>query len=93
MEKRLYVGNLSYSTSEESLRALFSEYGAVESIKLITDRDTGRPKGFGFVEMVTEAEAQSAIQGLNGRSVDDREINVAESRPQKDRSGGGRSRW
>jgi RNA recognition motif-containing protein len=89
MGKKLYVGNMSYQTSDESLRALFGEYGTVESVNLITDRDTGRRRGFGFVEMGTDDEARAAIAGMNGKSVDDRELNVAEARPQRDRSSGG----
>jgi cold-inducible RNA-binding protein len=97
MGKRIYVGNLSYNTTEGTLRTLFAEYGEIESINLITDRDTGRPKGFGFVEMATEQAAQAAISALNGKSIDDREIKVNEAKPQADRdrrSGGERRpRW
>jgi RNA recognition motif-containing protein len=97
MGKRIYVGNLSYNTTESTLRTLFAEYGEIESINLITDRDTGRPKGFGFVEMATDQAAQAAISALNGKSVDDREIKVNEAKPQADRdrrpSGNRRPRW
>jgi len=100
MTQKLYVGNLSYDTTEGSLRTLFAEYGEVESVNLITDRDTGRPKGFGFVEMATDQGAQAAISALNGKSVDDREIKVDRAKPQGERggrdfrpSGGRRSRW
>jgi cold-inducible RNA-binding protein len=106
MAKKLYVGNLSYQTSEDTLRDLFAEFGGVESVNVITDRYTGRSKGFAFVEMATDKAAQDAIGALNGKMVDDRELNVAEARPQKDRPRGdrrgggergggdrGRSRW
>jgi cold-inducible RNA-binding protein len=97
MTQRVYVGSLSYSTNEAALRALFAEYGEIESVDVITDRDTGRPKGFAFVEMDTEEAAQAAISALNGTSVDDREIRVdkANPRPARDRRGSdrGRSRW
>ncbi|MDD3825418.1 MAG: RNA-binding protein [Anaerolineaceae bacterium] len=92
MTQKLYVGNLSYDTTEGSLRTLFAEYGEVESVNLITDRDSGRPKGFGFVEMATDQGAQAAISALNGKSVDDREIKVDRAKPQSDR-GGRRPRW
>jgi cold-inducible RNA-binding protein len=101
MGKKVYVGNLNYQTSEDTLRDLFAEFGGVESVNVITDRYTGRSKGFAFVEMATENAAQEAIGALNGKKVDDRELNVAEARPQKDRPRGdrrgggdrGRSRW
>ena len=100
MTQKLYVGNLSYDTTEGTLRTLFAEYGEIESVNLITDRDTGRPKGFAFVELSTEQAAQAAISGLNGKSVDDREIKVDKAKPQADRgrrdvrpSGGRRPRW
>ncbi len=94
--KKLYVGNLSYSATEGSIRALFEAHGAFESVNLITDRDTGRSKGFGFVEMTNDAEAQRAIAALNGKEVDGRALTVNEARPKEERSGGGggrRSRW
>ncbi|RPJ37788.1 MAG: RNA-binding protein [Planctomycetaceae bacterium] len=98
MTQRLYVGNLSYDTTEGTLRTMFAEFGEIESVNLITDRDTGRPKGFGFVEMTTDQGAQAAIDALNGKSVDDREIKVDRAKPQADRrdarpSGGRRPRW
>jgi cold-inducible RNA-binding protein len=97
MTQKLYVGNLSYSTTEGTLRTLFAEYGEIESVNVITDRSTGRPKGFAFVEMATDESAQAAISALNGRSVDDREIKVDKAKPQADRnrrgSDRGRSRW
>ncbi len=79
MAKKLYVGNLSYNTSEEDVRELFSAYGTISSLNLISDRDSGRPKGFGFVEMSTEQEARAAISGLNAREVDGRQIKVNEA--------------
>jgi RNA recognition motif-containing protein len=95
MAQKVYVGNLSYNTTESTLRTLFAEYGEIESVNLITDRDTGRPKGFAFVEMSTEQAAQAAISALNGKSVDDREIKVDKANPPRERRGGqrGRSRW
>ena len=89
MEKRLFVGNLAYRTTEETLQSLFAAYGTVNSVKVITDRDSGRPKGFAFVEMSTEAEAQAATAGLNGTSVDERQLTVAEAQPQGERRSGG----
>lgn len=88
MTTKLYVGNLSYDTTEEDLRELFAKAGNVESVALPTDRETGRPRGFGFVEMSTAAEAQKAISQLNGQTVRDREIKVNESRPQEQRGSG-----
>jgi RNA recognition motif-containing protein len=99
MTKNLYVGNLSYETTEDRLRTLFAEYGQIESVNLITDRYTGRSRGFAFVEMSTEQAAQEAITGLNGKQVDDREIRVdkakPQAKPQRDRRSGdrGRSRY
>jgi RNA recognition motif-containing protein len=100
MGRKLYVGNLPYSATEESLEAKFSECVRVESARLITDRDTGRSKGFGFVEMSSEAEAQAAIDRLNGMDYDGRPMKVNEAKPQEKRSGGGgggggygRGRW
>ena len=94
MTKNLYVGNLSYKTTADGLRTLFAEFGEVESVNLITDRDTGRSKGFAFVEMGTEEEAQAAITALNGKTVDQREIKVDKAKPRadRDRQQGGRSR-
>ena len=79
--KKLYVGNLPYSTTEGELRETFEQFGTVESSKIITDRETGRSKGFGFVEMGTEEEAQAALDGLNGTSVGGRTIRVDKARP------------
>jgi RNA recognition motif-containing protein len=91
MAKKLYVGNLSYNTTEAQVRALFSQAGEVDSVSLITDRDTGRPKGFGFVEMNTEEGSAAAIQQFNGYMLDGRTLTVNEARPREDRprSGGG----
>jgi cold-inducible RNA-binding protein len=87
--KKLYVGNLSYGTSDSDLQRLFEEYGSVESAQVIVDRDSGRSKGFGFVEMSNGDEAQAAIDGLNGREVGGRALTVNEARPREDRGGGG----
>ena len=89
MGKKLYVGNLPYSATEQDLLDKFAESGTVESAKLITDRGTGRSKGFGFVEMASDAEAQAAIDALNGTDYDGRPMTVNEARPQQKRSGGG----
>lgn len=89
MEKKLYVGNLPYSATESALSDKFAAFGTVESCKLITDRDTGRSKGFGFVEMNSSAEAQAAIDGLNGADYDGRPMKVNEAKPQEKRAGGG----
>jgi RNA recognition motif-containing protein len=88
MGKKLYVGNLSYSTTESSLTDWFSQVGTVESARLITDRDSGRSKGFGFVEMSSDEEAEKAISEFNGKEVDGRALTVNEARPQEPRSGG-----
>lgn len=88
---RLYVGNLPFSATEESLRALFSKHGTVENVSLITDRDTGRPRGFGFVEM-SSADAQRAIQGLNGTDFGGRPLRVNEAQ-ERPRGGGGPRRF
>jgi len=89
MGRKLYVGNLPYSVTEEGLTEKFSQFGQVESAKLISDRDTGRSKGFGFVEMSSDAEAKAAISGLDGTDFDGRPMKVNEARPQEKRSGGG----
>ena len=96
MTQKLYVGNLSYNTTESKLRDMFGEFGEIESVKVITDRDTGRPKGFAFVEMASDEAAQKAISELNGKVVDEREIRVDKAKPQTDRRrppSRGRSRW
>lgn len=89
MGKKLYVGGLSYGTSEASLENLFSQVGIVDSVRIITDRDTGRAKGFGFVEMSNDSEAAAAINQFNGMEFEGRTITVNEARPQTDRGGGG----
>jgi len=90
MENRLYVGNLSYSTTEEDLRELFAQAGTVNSVAIITDRDSGRSKGFGFVEMASQAEAEKAITDYNGYMLQDRAltVNIARPREERSRSGG-----
>ena len=90
MAKKLYVGNLSYDTSDSDLQRLFGEFGTVESAQVISDRDTGRSKGFGFVEMGSDQEAQAAISALNGKEVGGRALTVNEAKPREDRGGGGR---
>ena len=92
MAKKLYVGNLSYNTTSSSLEQLFSAYGTVQSAQVITDRDTGRSKGFGFVEMANDQDAQSAIDALNGTEVEGRALTVNEARPREERGGGGGGR-
>jgi len=87
--KKLYCGNLSYNLSSSDLDQLFSEFGTVQSAEVIMDRDTGRSKGFGFVEMSSEAEAQAAINGLNSKEHDGRALAVNEARPREERRGGG----
>ena len=89
MPSRLYVGNLAYSTTEEELKDLFAQAGTVSSVALIKDRDTGRSKGFAFVEMSNQAEAENAIRMFNGQSVADRVLTVNMARPREDRPGGG----
>lgn len=89
MESKLYVGNLSYSTTEDELRTLFAEAGTVASVALIKDRDTGQSKGFAFVEMSNQVEAEKAISMFNGRMVGARELKVNLARPKDDRGGGG----
>jgi cold-inducible RNA-binding protein len=89
--KKLYVGNLTYNVNEADLEALFAPFGTVQSAQIIVDRDTNRSKGFGFVEMDTDAQAQAAIQGLNDHEHDGRRLTVNEAKPREDRGGGGRS--
>ena len=88
MAKKLYVGNLSYNISEEELKNVFTPIGEVQSCKIITDAATGRSKGFGFVEMANDEDADKAITTLNGTTVMDRALNVSEARPQTERAGG-----
>ncbi len=90
MSKKLYVGNLSFQTTSQELQQLFAQAGTVESASVIEDRDTGRSKGFAFVEMSTDAEATSAIEQFNGKEIGGRSLKVNEARPKEDRSGGGR---
>jgi len=85
----IYVGNLSYDVDDGALRTAFEAYGEVTSAKVITDRDTGRPRGFGFVEMSSDEEAKAAIEGLNGTDLLGRALSVNEARPRTDRRGGG----
>ena len=91
MSKKLYVGNLSYEVTDSALAAMFEAHGAVKSAQVIMDRDTGRSKGFGFVEMGSDQEAQAAIAALSGKQVGGRNLTVNEARPREDRGGGGRS--
>ena len=86
---RLYIGNMSYDTTEDRLRTVFENYGAVESINLIADRETGRPKGFGFIEMPTDEEANAAIEGINGTDLDGRTVKVNVARARTENRGGG----
>ena len=89
MTKKLYVGNLSYTLTNESLADGFANFGTVVSARIITDRDTGRSKGFGFVEMSSDEEAQEAISGMNGKEFEGRSLTVSEAREQAPRTGGG----
>jgi len=88
MGNKLYVGNLAYSVRDEDLQQAFAQFGTVSSAKVMMDRDTGRSKGFGFVEMGSDAEAQSAINGMNGQALDGRALVVNEARPREERPGG-----
>lgn len=91
---KIYVGNMAYSTTEDRLREKFGEFGEVEEVAIITDRDTGRPRGFGFVTMTNDEEANAAIEALNGQEVDGRALKVNEARPRRDAGGGPRrQRW
>ena len=89
MGRKLYVGNLPYSATEQMLQETFSQCGTVDSANMITDRDTGQSKGFGFVEMSSDSEAQKAIQELNGSTLEGRQIKVNEAKPKAPRGGGG----
>ena len=86
---KIYVGNLSYDVTEEELRKEFEAFGEVASVSIITDKYSGRPKGFGFVEMASESEGQAAITGLNGKTLRERTLNVNTARPRSDDRGGG----
>ncbi len=86
---KIYVGNLSYDVTEEELKQEFLAYGEVTSVSILTDKFSGRPKGFGFVEMATKSEAEAAITGLNGKTLKERTIVVNEARPRTDNRGGG----
>jgi cold-inducible RNA-binding protein len=90
---KLYVGNLSYDTNESDLRDLFTPFGEPESARLVTDRDSGRSKGFGFVEFTNDAEAKAAMGALNGKQVKGRSLTVNEARPRNESSGAGRGRY
>jgi cold-inducible RNA-binding protein len=87
--KNIFVGNLNFGATEDAVRALFEAYGTVERVSIVTDRDTGQPRGFGFVEMSANADADRAIAELNGRELDGRALNVNEARPKTERSFGG----
>jgi RNA recognition motif-containing protein len=91
--KNIFVGNLSFGTTEQSIRSIFEPYGGVDRVNVVTDRDTGQARGFAFVEMSVDSEGNAAIDGLNGKDLDGRTLNVNEARPKADRgSGGGGSR-
>jgi cold-inducible RNA-binding protein len=90
MGRKLYVGNLTYGVSDSDLQTMFAAHGTVQSAQVIMDRDTGRSKGFGFVEMGSDQEAQAAIAALNGKEVDGRALTVNEARPKTEGGGGGR---
>jgi cold-inducible RNA-binding protein len=89
MAKKLYVGNLSYGVTDSALEQMFAPHGAVRSAQIIMDRETGRSKGFGFVEMTNDHEAQAAITALNGMQAEGRSLTVNEAKPREDRGGGG----
>jgi cold-inducible RNA-binding protein len=87
--KNIFVGNLSFGATEDAVRSMFEAYGAVDRVSIVTDRETGQPRGFGFVEMANDGEGQKAIDSLNGRDLDGRTLNVNEARPKADRASGG----
>ena len=89
MSKKLYIGNLSFEVTDSSIREALSAFGTIDSVNIITDRETGRPRGFAFVEMSTAQEAQAAIDGLNGRDLDGRDLTVNLAKPRESRGGGG----
>ncbi len=90
--KNIFVGNLSFGTTEDAVRSLFEAYGTIDRVSIVTDRETGQARGFGFVEMSNNTEGDRAIAELNGRELDGRAINVNEARPKEDRGGGGGNR-
>lgn len=90
--KKIYVGNLNFQTDEDTLRSSFSQFGQVDTVDIVRDRDSGQPRGFAFVEMSNDSEADSAIAGLNGQQVDGRALTVNEARPKADRGAGGGGR-
>ncbi|HUQ91184.1 MAG TPA: hypothetical protein VM120_05840 [Bryobacteraceae bacterium] len=87
--KNIFVGNLSFGATEQAVRSLFEAHGTVDRVSIVTDRDSGQPRGFGFVEMSNDGEGDRAISALNGRDLDGRSLNVNEARPKAERSGGG----
>ncbi len=87
--KSIYVGNLDFGTTEDEVRSLFEAHGQIERVTLVRDRDTGQPRGFGFVEMVNDADAEKAIQAVNGTELRGRALNVSEARPKRERAAGG----
>jgi|SRR6202045_459050 cold-inducible RNA-binding protein len=96
--KNIYVGNLSFGATEDAVRSLFAAHGTVERVNIVTDRDSGQPRGFGFVEMTNDGEGEKAIAALNGTDLDGRTLNINEAKPKAERSGGGgggfgRKRW
>jgi RNA recognition motif-containing protein len=90
--KKIYVGNLNFQTDEDTLRSSFSQFGQVDTVDIVRDRDSGQPRGFAFVEMSNDSEAEAAIAGLNGQQVDGRALTVNEARPKADRGAGGGGR-
>lgn len=94
--KNIFVGNLSFGATEQTVRSLFETHGTVDRVNICTDRDSGQPRGFGFVEMSNDGEGEKAIAALNGRELDGRTLNINEARPKTDRASGGsnkRARW
>jgi RNA recognition motif-containing protein len=87
--KNIFVGNLSFGATEDAVRSLFEAYGTVQRVSIVTDRDSGQPRGFGFVEMANDGEGEKAIAALNGRDLEGRTLNVNEARPKEDRGSGG----
>ena len=87
--KNIFVGNLSFTATEDGVRSMFEAYGTVDRVSIVTDRDTGQPKGFGFVEMTNDAEAEKAISALNGTELNGRALTINEARPKTERTGGG----